>query len=169
MDYFRLQQLPTKGNYLCPKFDYDNKKFWQSNQPILCHYQIEDQNLPTLPIYDQPTLLVSTHIQKILQDFQSNIGYRPLYYGHEHSCKGFIMRLPKLDCLHETTMFHKNGWLKTPILDPSKIGANKAFSIAGIVEEYFIVDLEIIEHILYTKTTQFLFEPMRIWKGKHNE
>lgn len=167
MDYFRVQQLPTTSNYLCPKFDYEEKKFWNTDQPILCNYREEDQSLPTLPLYDQPTLIVSTQIQKILQNFQSNLAYRPLYYGHEHSCKGFIMRLPKLECLHHTTVFYKNGWLKTPVLDRSKIGANKAFSITGIVEAYFVLDLEIMEHILYTQTTQFLFEPMQVWKGKN--
>ena len=50
----------------------------------------------------------------------------------------------KISCLSKNSEFYKNGTLKTLKIDREKAGYYKVFKVNGILEDYIIVDEDVV-------------------------
>lgn len=78
----------------------------------------------------------------------------------------YIYQPPIISCLSEQTEFYPDGTLKKLRLDQHKIGQNKIFQPAWILENFLIVDSEILELLLIEAIYPFCYEELPIVKDK---
>ena len=118
-------------------------------------------NQRLLSFYEKPYYIVKNEMMEIINSYQSGCQSVPIVFGRKNmdKVKLFHFYQPlEIDCLHETTEFYPSLTLKKLILGREKIGFNKVFTIAGILERYMIIDLEIAELFFSSKMNDFILE-----------
>lgn len=102
-------------------------------------------------IIDQPVYLVNTGVKNILVQYDRNIQSTPVMFNDIKKMEQHLYWLIDVkiaDCLASETVFHPNRTLKTLVLDEKKVRSIPVFRIGGILEEYFVVRLDVAESLL---------------------
>ena len=163
MQYFRIQQDNRDSSH--PKFaDPSILTQIESQKHVYCKCikQTSAIGNVTLPFMDRPVFILSKELKSIFSAYQEGSKFFP-FFTKDIDGKGlpyYVFRPLILSCLSKEAEFTSgNRDVKKLILDQCKIGSHKIFQVGGLKERYLIVDLEILELMLYSAIYPFLFTP----------
>lgn len=74
----------------------------------------------------------------------------------------WILDVPEVDCLQDSTLFYPNGMLKKLVLDREKIPENPCFKVGQLLETRIIVSLDLAEKILQKNPFGIYFEKVEV-------
>ncbi|MDO3675714.1 hypothetical protein [Paenibacillus ehimensis] len=100
---------------------------------------------------ERPIPLVSDALKAIFDRYQPHVYYKLVVLADIKAMKQTLYWITVPDtlaCLSEESEWHKNGSLKTPVLDPRKVGHYKIFKISDSMADFIVVDLDVAESIL---------------------
>ncbi|MCP1311458.1 hypothetical protein [Paenibacillus tyrfis] len=100
---------------------------------------------------ERPVPLLSDPLKTVFDRYQPHIYYKLVVLADIKQMKQtlyWIAMPDTLACLSEESEWHKNGSLKTPVLDPRKVGHYKIFKISDSMADFIVVDLDVAESIL---------------------
>lgn len=118
-----------------------------------------DKDTTWLPYYEKPVFIISEGVRNIFDKYQLFQKVTPIAIGQRNCFPLYIYYPYILDCLHDETEFWmERGPLKRLVLDREKIGYHKVFQIAGILENYLVADMEIVEKLLCAGVYPFEYE-----------
>ena len=124
-----------------------------------------------LPFMESPVFIVSKELKALFSAYQEGSAFYP-FYTTDIDGKGlpyYVFRPLILDCLSDETEHLPMAGLKKIVLDKQKVGSHKVFQIGGVLGRYLIVDLEILEVMLYNGIYPVLFEPVGLsHRGEDN-
>jgi len=162
MEYFRIQQDHRVSSH--PEFvNASVLTNIESQQYVYCK-SVEPQSMigyVTLPFMTRPTFIISKELKELFSAYQEGSEFFP-FFTKDVAGKGlpyYVFRPLILDCLSDETEIIAGRSVKKLVLDQSKIGHNKIFQVGGLLERFLIVDLEILELMLYSGIHPFLFMP----------
>ena len=163
MEYFHIQQDHRVSH---PEFVNSSVLTnIESQQYVSCKSAKPKYSLgyTTRPFIEQPTFIISKELKDLFSAYQEGTQFFP-FFTNDINGKGlpyYVFRPLVLDCLSEETEFlpNKSG-IRKLVLEQSKIGSHKVFQIGGILGRYLIVDLEILELMLYNGIRPVLFTPV---------
>ena len=165
MDYYLLKQYDKMSDLIIPSISATKvKTIWENKE--ISDFVFTNQNSKAtnyLPFYNKPTWLVSQDTQNILDKYQIEQEFKTCLLGQVGTLIQeifFCMKPYFLDCLDITTEFYHTGTLKHIVLNKSKIKYNKVFAIANILENYLVVDYEILEKLLCAGVYPIIYEKL---------
>jgi len=163
MEYFHIQQDHRVSGH--PKFANPSiLTHIESHQHVYCESVKQQSTLGdvTLPFIDHPVFIISKELKSLFSEYQEGAGFFP-FFTKGIDGKGvpyYVFRPLILDCLSkEAALSSGKRDVKKLLLDRDKIGSHKVFQVGGILARYLIVDLEILEIMLYSGVQPFVFSP----------
>jgi hypothetical protein len=163
LEYFRIQQDHRVSGY--PKFaDPSILTHIEPHQHVYCESVKQQSTLGnvTLPFMDRPVFIISKELKSLFSAYQEGAEFFP-FFTKDVDGKGlpyYVFHPLILNCLSEEAEYLSGKRdVKKLLLDRNKIRSNKVFQVGGIITRYLIVDLEILELMLYNGIFPFLFMP----------
>lgn len=158
MKYFLINQDSRVSQAVWPVLN-NQKDLWKSDKPIFIPGHIKNINQYSyfLPFLETPVLMISDALKKILEIYQNKTAYRPCALGIIEMKKiqiYWFMQPKIITCLKSDIQENVIYSAEDIILDTKKIGANKVFQLDTIVGTNFIMDQEVLEHILRAGITE---------------
>ncbi|NLW47124.1 MAG: serine protease [Firmicutes bacterium] len=120
------------------------------DEPVQLYIK-ENQDPRYLDFIERPAVLVSDRLKQILAKYEPRLFFKPVILADRkrlHQAVYWWMRLSPTDCLSENSLFNKNGTIKQLVLDRNKAAGLKVFRVAGLMEEYVLVRLDVAESLL---------------------
>lgn len=156
-DYYILKSdqrlsnaIEIKGANNAVNIDYiktNQLQFIDSN-PVMFH--IEDNGLHP-DFIETPLPLISNEFWIVFEELKlKNIFFKPVCLADIEKMTALIYWLiipDKIDCLSNATEFNRDGSLKTLVINKEKVGFYKIFKVNGILEDFIIVDGDIVDAI----------------------
>lgn len=177
IDVFNLKSGENQVKYYVLKQDYTISVFprlasipsideiWSDSSAMYCKATLYKDKIGfcPLPLMTTPCFMISPDMKRIFEAYQ--IGAKSRLFAIEEP-NGMLFyyfyQPPILDCVHESSQYNPDGSVKQLVLDLEKIGPHKIFQPAWLLENYLIVDMEILELLLCDGIYPFLFEEMKI-------
>jgi len=163
MEYFRIRQDHRVSSH--PQFlDTAILTNIETQQYVYCKSAKQQSALGyvVLPFMERPVFVISKELKALFAAYQEGSEFYP-FFTKDIDGKGlpyYVFRPLVLDCLAEETEFLPNKEIKKIVLDQGKVGSHKVFQIGGVLGRYLIVDLEILELMLYSGIYPFLYTPV---------
>jgi len=115
-------------------------------------------------ILDEPLFLVADRVEKVFRYYFDEDDFRGALLMDLKNKESHFYWLPlmeKVECLHESTAFGKDGFVKDMVLSKGKVGRHKIFRVGGIMEKVVVVHLEIAESLLRRNCLGVQLKPIR--------
>ena len=169
MEYFRIEQergissYPQINSTLLPACDEPNKRVFSRSSS-----KQSRENYIVLPFIEMPKgsefiFIISKELKKLFSAYQEGGQYLP-FFTTDIEGKGlpyYVFYPLVLECLSDETEFNIDESVNKLVLSVEKIGNNKIFQVGGIKRRpYLIVDLEILELMLYNGEYPFVYTPV---------
>lgn len=164
MKYYILRQDHRISVY--PKIQQSvAQRVWEGTSAMYCETVYQSQfGYCALPLMTRPCFIISSELKRIFEFYQ--IGSKSRLVAINKPDGGvlfyYFYQPPILDCVSENTQYHPDGTVKQLKLSGNKIGPHKVFQPAWLLENYLIVDMEILELMLAESIYPFLFEELEI-------
>lgn len=150
MNYYILKQDDSSSNIIEPRVD--QEEVWTSDKNVIfCFIENLNESSIFLEFYSRNVFLLSKAGYYIARDYQIGQSFKPYILGNfdtRRQVMYYCLKPCRIECLDDKTEFYSTGQLKKLVLNRELIGANKIFSTYGILENYLIVDFEILEKLL---------------------
>jgi len=162
MGFYRIKQDNRVSNFL--KFvDTTSLTQIESQKCVYCR---SEKSSPvdhvSLPFMDKPVFIISKDLKNLFNAYQEGGRFFP-FFTKDINGIGlplYVFHPFVANCLADETEYYKNKLVKTIILDKRRIGSNKIFQVGGVKERYLVVDMEILELMLYNGIYPFSYEPV---------
>lgn len=159
MKYYGINQDSRTSQAVLPVLS-NSKEIWKSDKPVFVPGRVKDINQYSyfLPFVETPVLMVSDSLKKILEIYQNKTAYRPCALGLTkiRKIQVYWFIKPKIiNCLKADIQNEIMYSAEDIILDKGKIGSNKVFQLDTISGTYFIIDQEVLEHMLRAGITEY--------------
>lgn len=165
MNYYLINQDRRASQVVLPVLN-NQQDLWNSDKPIFIPGRVKDVNLYSyfLPFIETPVLMISDPLKKILELYQNKTAYRPCALGiiEVKKLQVYWFMQPKIiKCLKSDIQDNVIYSAEDIILDTQKIGANKVFQLDTVVGTYFIIDQEVLEHMLRAGITEICMTELK--------
>lgn len=165
MNYYLINQDNRASQAVLPVLN-NQKDLWKSDKPIFIPGRVKNVGEYSyfLPFLEAPVLMVSDDLKKILELYQNKTAYRPCALGIVETRKMqvyWFMQPKIITCLKSDIQDHVIYSAEDIILDTEMIGANKVFQLDTVVGTYFIIDQEVLEHMLRAGITEFCMTELK--------
>ena len=169
MEYFRIEQEQRVSSY--PQINSSILPTVKEPNPRVFSKSTAKQsriNYIVLPFIEiirlhEHFLVISKELKQIFSAYQEGGQYLP-FFTTDIDGKGlpYYAFYPfVLDCLSEEAEFDRPIGVKKLVLNPEKIGSHKIFQVGGLIgRPHLIVDLEILELMLYSGEYPFVYTPV---------
>ncbi|EON71657.1 hypothetical protein [Lysinibacillus sphaericus] len=118
-----------------------------------------DRQFPVLNKHDndyidfiaKPIALLADPVKQLVEKYEPRLPIKPVILMEQAKLKQVLYWLiipPQVACLSAQTEFHLDGTLKKLVIDEALAAPYTIFKIAGIKEDYLIVNIELAESIL---------------------
>ena len=160
MEYFHIKQDHRVSSY--PQFVNSSILLdIESRQHVYCEAAKRKfkSGYIALPFMEHPAFIISKELKSLFDAYQEHSLFFP-FFTKDIEGEGlpyYVFRPFILDCLSEETAFLPNKGVKKLVLNREKIGFNKVFQVGGLLGRYLIVDLEILELMLYNGIYPFVY------------
>lgn len=166
MHFYQIKQSGDMQIKFLEKVD-ENSLFLE-NEPISSIVKNCPSKEYLIPFFEVSSLLtkyfiVSLEMKNILESFQPALLSHPCAVQCENG-KGagyYIIRPPKINCVHTDTVMRASD-VKKLVIDLTKIGSEKVFTVGGILAQYLICDLDVLETLLYNKVYPIVFNKVQV-------
>ncbi|MGD8399510.1 MAG: serine protease [Bacillota bacterium] len=115
------------------------------------YYLKESRIHEYLDFIETPGPLAADRLKKLLAKYDSRLEFRPVVLADLPRMRQDLywqLLPPVRECLAPQTEFLPHRVVKTLVLDAAKVGSAKVFKVAGILEPWTLVSLEVAESIL---------------------
>jgi hypothetical protein len=168
MEYFRIEE--NRKGMSRPEFKMSSlPRNAKSKGQAFCKSTTSDgkMNYMTLPFMEKRAtiefaFIISKGLKKIFSAYQEGGEYFP-FFTADIAGRGlpYYVFVPLvLECLSEETKFGIRKNIEKLVLNPNKIGNNKVFQVNTAIGHYLIVELEILELMLYNGEYPFTYTPV---------
>lgn len=159
MNYYLISQDNRGTQIVLPMLD-NQSEIWDSNKPLFVPGQVKNENQYSyfLPFIETPLFMVSDRMKKILEIYQNKTLYRPCALGLVKSKKVqvyWFIRPKTITCLTDEIQSQVLYSEDDIVLEKEKIKYNKVFQIDTFSGTYFVIDEEVLEHLLRSGITEF--------------
>lgn len=166
MKYYLLRQDYKIGCH--PKIlgKVDVEKLWERNGAVylpVAPYK-DKRSFFALPFMDKPFFMISEELEELFSAYQAGGRSKAVALDDPEGRALFyyFYQPPIFDCLAAQAEYYPDHTIKKLILDRTKIDVNKIFQIAWLLEDYLIVDEEVLELMLCASIYPFLFEEVLV-------
>lgn len=153
-DYYILKSdkrisdaIQIKGTNKVINIDYVKTNRLQFIEPDPVMFYIEDKGIYP-DFIEEPLPLISNRFWTVLNEMKvKSIFFKPVCLTDVNKMTSHLYWLivpDKINCLSKNSEFYKNGTLKTLKIDREKAGYYKVFKVNGILEDYIIVDEDVV-------------------------
>lgn len=110
---------------------------------------------------EAPFYLISDRMKLLIELYDLTVQYKKVVLIHKSQNRQSIywLILPKQRaCLHESTEFFPNGWVKKTVLDRRMLNENRIFQVNMLPVPQLVLQLDVTEAILRRNMTGVEFE-----------
>jgi hypothetical protein len=111
----------------------------------------ENQSPRYLDFIEGPAPLVSDRLKEILGKYEPGIFFKPVVLADQKRRQQTLywwIWTPPVDCLSGKSVFNKNGTIRQLVIDGVKAAQSKVFQVAGLMEDYRLIRLDVAESLL---------------------
>lgn len=142
---FQLNEFPGEG---AVDLDSSYAKKLKDNTAL---FTTEKENSLYPQMIESPCVMVEKGIYDVIRMYDPEIIFKSVSIINREKKTNrnyYLALLDRLDCLHESSEFHKDHSVARLVLDKSKIKNVHMFKIQGISPNTVIVSMDIVESIL---------------------
>jgi hypothetical protein len=118
---------------------------------------------------ERPVVLVSDMIKQVMSMHDERAIFKSAVLNHVKLLKQsayWLLLADRLDCLSDRTEFDKAGRVQRLVLDADRAEGHAVFRVAGIVETWLVINLDVAESLLRRRTFGMKLRKIETYNGR---
>lgn len=159
MEYFILGQdsrimdaiKPLGASGLSGRTPFQTDELLEPDEEIVQFYLKASSSPRYVDFIQDPGPLVSDGLKLILEKYQPQLFFKPVVLAdreRQRQTLYWLMVPDRVNCLSADCEINKDGTVKRLVIDERKVNRAKVFRVAGIMEQYTLIRLDVAESLL---------------------